>query len=431
MSAIENLKPNQHKTQGFLLAPPQLNTRKWKAPDNCNLSFIDQGPDDYGSAKLVRAEPRKTSDIYFIVRTFKDSVGSYRRNYSHRNIALFRTKKDGPTRGNIEYLTCSFVELDGSSDNTIKTQGDVQVLIEKNNLPEPSYVIETSRGNFHVIWNYTRPLPWTKKFESYWLAQQKRLTKLFQKSGFNVDIGASLNPVQNLRNPSQLEPYSFKRKCEVDIYKTYKKTSLRSLYRALNKTSIANPKRVPASTKLRRYLRANQTFTLTHKELAETLGTCTKTAQRAVRRAVKSGDIKIVAKVGNNKRIRRTTEYTSTLYLEPEFSERTPSINTINSLQTGDLLRDFKQKGTSVGLRQKTIFALGLFLKHRLGKQACIEAIRAGLEGGAMRCHVSEREFGRTLKNIMKPIYDRPLSLPKMKEWGLLENRKITEISLH
>ncbi len=160
-------------------------------------------------------------------------------------------------------MTCSFLELDGSTDSTIKTRRDVLTLLRENNLPVPSYIIETSKGHFHILWNYSRPLPWTTKGESYFLAQQKRLIQLFQKAGFNVDVGASLNPTQNLRNPSQLQPYNYKRRCRIEIHKSYKKTSLRSLYKALNSTNIQNPRPLPASTKLRRYLRQNKTFTLT------------------------------------------------------------------------------------------------------------------------------------------------------------------------
>jgi len=427
MNVMENLKPNQHKTQGFLLAPPL----KRKLPQDCFLSFIDQLTDGYGGSILVRKEPRKTADIYFTVRTRKTSVLSRRRNSTHVGMPLFETKAGGATRKNIAYMTGSFLELDGSTDGTIKTKTDVLALINKNSLPMPSYVIETSKGHFHVIWTYNRPLPWKPKNESYWISQQKRLIQLFERGGFLVDKGASMNPCQNLRNPSQLNPYNFKRRCEVFIYKSYKRTSLRAIYKALNGTNIANPAPIPASTKLRRYLRANQTFTLALAELAETLGTCTKTAQREVRRAVLRGDMLIVQRTGNNKGKTRTTEYISRLYIEPEFSERTPSINTNNSLRTEDLLRDFKQKGTSVGLRQKTIFALGLHLKAQLGKRASLGAIRAELLQGARACHVSERELERTLKNIMKSAYSNPLGLPKLRAWGLLERRKITEIHLH
>jgi len=245
-----------------------------------------------------------------------------------------------------------------------------------------------------------------------------------------VDVGASMNPTQNLRNPSQLNAYNFKRRCEVFIYNSYQKTSLRGLYKALNATDIPNPSRLPASVKLRRFLRANETFTLTHKELSINLGIALSTAERIVKRAIANGDLQIVRKTGNNKRIRRATRYRSTLYMELQFSEPSYSISKNNSLPIEDLLRDFKQKGTSVGLRQKTIFALGLFLKHRLGKQACIESVRAELEGGAVACHVSRKDFEKTLKNIFKPVYDNPLSLSKMKEWGLLGDRK-TAVIMH
>jgi len=347
-------------------------------------------------------------------------VRSFRRNYSHVSVALYRTKKEGSTRKNIAYMNCSFLELDGAIDSTIKTKEDVQALIKKNNLPTASYVIETSRGHYHIIWIYSRPLPWTTKGESYWLSVQKRYIELFKQGGFLVDKMASLNPCQNLRNPSQLQPYNFKRRCEVFIHKSYNKTSLRAIYRALNATDIPNPKRLPANTKLRRYLRQNKTFTLTHKELAINLGIALSTAERIVKRAIANGDMFAVGKAGNNKGITRTTRYTSKLYIEPQFSEPSHSISKNNSVKTEVFLRDFKLVGAKKGRRQKTIFALGLYLKAKLGKTACIEAIRGELEGGAMRCHVSVREFERTLQNVMKPIYEFPLSLAKMRSWDLI-----------
>ena len=310
---IGNTTPTKIEKQGFPLPPPWIR----KTPDNRFLSFIDEIQDRlFGSAKLVRKEPKTTKDKHFIVRTFKAEVRSYRRNYSHRSVALFGTKAGGSTRANIAFMTCSFLELDGSTNSTIKTQSDIHTLIKDFSLPEPSYVIETSRGHFHLIWTYVRPLPFTSKGESYWTSQQKRLIKLFQKSGFNVDVSASLNPTQNLRNPSQLNAYSFKRKCEVFIYKSYKKTSLRRLYKALNGTNIANLKRLRASIKLRRYLRANETFTLTLAELAESIGTSLRTVKTQVSRAVQNGDLQIVARLGNNSEKTRTTQYESLLFIE-------------------------------------------------------------------------------------------------------------------
>jgi len=309
-------------------------------------------------------------------------VRSYRRNYSHRNVSLFRTKKDGSTRANISHMTCSFLELDGANDSTIKTINDVNTLIKKNGLPMLSYVIETSPGHFHILWNYVRPLPWNEKMESYWTAQQKRLIELFKRAGFDVDVGASLNPTQNLRNPSQLNPFNYKRRCKVQIHKTFNKTSLRRLYRALNGTCIANPKKIKASTRLRRYLRANETFEITLSQLAENLGTSLRTVKTQVSRAVQNGDLRIVARTGNNSGQVRATQYESMLFIEQFPEVQLSSIKTILSGNRG-LLAKFKLVGAKKGLRHKTIFALGLFIKRRLGKTACIEAIRAELVQGS------------------------------------------------
>jgi len=423
--SMENLTYTETQKQQFLVAPP-LNTRKQKDPGDCYSSFIDQiQGGDYSSSKLVRNTPRKTSDSYFLIKTRKTSVGSYRRNYSHKSVALYRTKKEGSTRKNIAFLSCSFLELDGANDNKIKTQGDVLALISKNSLPQASYVIGTSRGNFHLIWDYSRPLPWTTKGESYWISQQKRLIQLFEQGGFLVDRGASMNPTQNLRNPSQLNAYNYKRGCEVFIHSSYSKTSLRRIYRSLNKAGIPNPRPMKASVKLRRYERANKTFTATHKELAIDLNLSPRTIKREIKKAVQNGDLRIVARLGNNSEKTRTTQYESLIFIE-QFPEVPLVSIKDNSVQTEALLRDFKLAGAKRGWRQKTIFALGLYLKARLGKRASIEAIRGELLQGAMACHVQEKEFERTLRNIMKSAYSNPLSVARMREWNLIEGRNIS-----
>ena len=424
-SLIENLTNTETQKQGLIVPPPPLKPRKQKDPEDCYLSFIDQIQDgDYGSAKLVRKEPRTNRDIYFKFRPRKSKpteMKSYRRDKTHRSVVSYRTKTGGAKRENIAFMNCSFLELDGSTDGTLKTIDDVLTLARNNNFLEGLQTSVTSPGNFHLIWDYNNPLPWKPKNESYWLSVQKRLIQLFKRAGFLVDKMASLNPCQNLRNPSQLNPYNFKRRCKVEIHKSYSKTSLRRLYRALNKTSIPNPRPLPASVKLRRFSRANKGFTATHAELAITLGTCTKTAQREVSKAVANGDLRIVQRTGNNKGIKRTTEYTSNLYIEPNSQKGHLSICKNNSLPAEVLLRDFKRVGTETGKRNKALFALGLFLKHRLGKQASLEAIRGELLQGAMRCHVSIREFERTLRNVMKSAYSNPFSLPKLRAWELVE----------
>jgi len=418
--SIGNTTPSENTKQRFFLAPP-LNTRKRKDPENTFLSFIDQIQGGlYGGAKLIRSEPRKTADTYFLIKTRATEVRSYKRNYSHVSVALYRTKKEGSTRKNIAYMNCSFLELDGATDSTIKNKRDILALIERNNLPKLSYVIETSKGHYHILWIYDNPLPWTEKNESYWISQQKRLIELFKRDGFNVDKMASLNPCQNLRNPSQLRPFNFKRNCKVERHSSYQKTSLRAIYKALNGTNIANPKRVQAGVKLRRYSRANKTFTLTHKELAINLGVSLRTEKREIKKAIANGDIKITARLGNNSEKTRTTQYESLIFIE-QFPEVPLSSIKNNSLPIAGLLRDFKQKGTQVGRRQKTVFALGLEIKSRLGKRASLGAIRAELEGGARHCHFPEREFERTLKNIMKSAYTHPFSLAKLREWELIE----------
>jgi len=420
---IENTKPYPNKGQAFCLTPP-LRTPKKKSPEDCWLSFIDQLSDGfYSSSKLVRNKPKSTKDKYLTLRTFKTGVRSYRRNSTHKSIALFRNTKDGSTRGNIAYILGSFLEIDGSTDNTIKTRMDVLTLIETNNLPKPSYVIETSVGHFHIIWTYSRPLPFTEKNESYWISQQSRLIQLFEPAGFLVDKGASMNPVQNLRNPSQLKPYNFKRRCKIIIHKTYQKTSLRELYRALNGTSIPNPKKVRASVKLRRFLRANRTFTTTYKELAETLGVSVRTAKTEVQRAIRNGDIFLGGKVGNNKGIKRANRYESGLYIEPQFSEVQSSISKTILWGNEGVLRNFLVCGACVGARNRTLFACGLYLKLRGVGNVCLDELVGVLGAGGEKSGLSKSEVMRTLRNVMRDRYTFQLSVATLRLWGLLVGR--------
>ena len=424
--SIENTKPYPHKGQAFYLTPP-LHTPKKKSPEDCWLSFIDQEPDgSYSSSKLIRSEPRSTKDKHY---TFKSSytsqvtVVSYRRNYSHKSIALFRNKKDGPTKGNIAYILGSFLELDGSTDSTIKTQANVLDYCKFNKLPKPSYVIETSIGHFHIIWTYSRPLPFTEKNESYWTSQQSRLIQLFEQAGFLVDKGASMNPVQNLRNPSQLKPYNFKRRCKIIIHKTYQKTSLRAIYRALNGTSIPNPIRIRASVKLRRFLRVNRTFTTTYKELAVALQVSVKTIQRIVGQAIGDGDMILVQKVGNNCWETRATEYRSGLYIEGQFPERTSSKTKTIILGNEHCLARFLSCGVAIGARNRALFACGVYLKFRGRGDVSLNAVVKVLGKGGRESGISNRELMRTLGNAMKSRYTFPLSVDKLRLWGLLVGR--------
>jgi len=421
--SIGNTTPTKIEKQRFFLAPPSK-TKERKLPENCFRSYIDQVADGfYHASKLVRNTPQTNKDIYFTVRTRTTEVRSNRRNYSHKSVALYRTKKEGPTRANIAYMTCSFLELDGSTDGTIKTINDVNTLINKNNLPMPSYVIETSRGHFHLIWNYNNPLPWTTKNESYWISQQKRLIELFKQAHFNVDESASLNPTQNLRNPSQLQPYNFKRRCEVQIHSSYKKTSLRAIFRALNRTNIPNPRPMRASVKLRRFSRANKTFILTHSELAENLKMSLRTINTEISRAVQNGDLRIVARLGNNGEKTRTTQYESLIFIE-QFPEVQLSICKANSFKETNLLSGFQANGAKNGRRNRTVFVLAVGLSCESNQTLTVGEIADQLREGAMRSGLSEGEFLRTVKNGIKNIYSNPFNLPKMREWNLLEGPK-------
>ncbi|MCH7950737.1 MAG: hypothetical protein IH875_09720 [Candidatus Dadabacteria bacterium] len=407
----------------LLLKPKSV---KQKSPDDCFNSFIDQEHDSsYSPSKLVRSEPRSTKDIYDILKsnyTSQVKIVSFKRNYSHKCIALFKKKNAGPVRDNIDYVLGSFLELDGSTDGTTKTRNDVFAYCKLCNLPKPTYVIETSLGHFHVLWIYNNHLPWTEKNESYWMGQQKRLIELFKLGCFLVDEGASLNPVQNLRNPSQLEPYNYKRKCQVVIEKTFNKTSLRAIYRALNGTNIPNPKRVQARIKLRRYLRQNKHCPFTYDEWAEVLCVSRRTAVNVVQQAVANGDLSEPKMTGNNKGEKRRTHYTSLIFIEPEqpFSGVQTSICKTNYSANEWLYSDFCKNGAEKGYRNKTLFTLGVHLKLKKNGNISLEELKNALEQGRCKSCTPEKEFEQTLKNALKSKYIQRLSVAKLDKWGLL-----------
>ena len=58
-----------------------------------------------------------------------------------------------------------------------------------------------------------------------------------------------------------------------------------------------------------------------------------------------------------------------------------------------------------------------------------------GLGGGSRRSGVSDIELIRTLNNVLKSNYTNPLSMSKLREWGLLQetmcNSKYHDIPLH
>jgi len=391
------------------------------------LSFIDQGTDGYGGSKLVRKEPRTNRDTYFKFRPRKakpTEMRSYRRNKTHKSVASYRTQAGGSKRANISHVNCSFLELDGSTNGTIKRKEDVQALINKNNLPEASDTIQTSKGHFHVIWDYNDPLPWNERNESYWLSVQKRYIELFEQAGFLVDKGASLNPTQNLRNPSQLNAFNFKRNCKVFIFKSYQKTSLRAIYKALNGTNIPNPKRVQASVKLRRDLRQNKTFITTHKAYAKKHGISERTMRTEIKRAIANGDLQIVRKTGNNKRFTRATEYISNLYLEQNSQNGNLSSIKTNSVREGSLFLDFQANGAEKGRRNRTAFVLAVGLSCESDKTVTVIEIADQLRGGSLRSGLSEKELVRTIKNAAKPVYSNPFSLSKLRDWDLIVEPK-------
>ena len=245
-----------------------------------------------------------------------------------------------------------------------------------------------------------------------------------------MDKMASLNPTQNLRNPSQLQPYNYKRRCKVSIHKSYKKTSLRTIYRALNATNIPNPTPMKASVKLRQYERQNKTFTATQKELAIDLNLSPRTIKREIKQAVQNGDLRIVARLGNNSEKTRTTQYESLIFIE-KFPEVPLVSIKDNSVPETNLLEKFKRVGAEKGKRNKTAFVLAVGLSCESDKTASIAEIEDQLRGGALRSGLSEKELVRTIRNAIKPEYTHPFSLAKLQDWELLEPEHRRKSFLH
>lgn len=400
------------------------------------LAFIDQEYDGlFLRSYLVPEHPKKNNQRYDIFKSRYTGVhiSSYRRNKSHRCIATFKNKGGGPCIGNISQVNCSFLELDGSPDGSVKTRDDVFTKCRDFNFPTPSYVIQTSPGHFHVIWKYERPLPWNPKNERWWTAQQKRLIDGFRD--FGPDGKACLNPVQFLRNPTQLNPYNWKRKCDVIIYTTPFKTSLAAIQKVLDNAGFHNP-RIPAEQILRQFLRCHQNFTGTYKQWGELLGLSEGTMKRTVPKLIASGDMQRVEGYGNNKSQTRTNLYVSLIYLEPITNATETNTETKNnrfpevSLERSKtslsanavLVREFCENGIRVGLRNKAIFACGLYEKWKSGGEIDFEQLYDILYAGFIKSGISEKEYIRTLKNVLKSRYVQPISVKKLIQWGLIES---------
>ena len=401
---------------------------------NSYTAFIDQEYDgSYSPAKLVRTIPAKNKDQYFILTMeyTEDEVRSYRRNLSHKCIATFKKKRNaGPRIDNINTVLGSFLELDGTADS-IKTTTDIFDKCKQMFIPTPSYVIETSTGHFHVLWLYENPLPWGPSNSRWWVAQQRRLIEAF--ADYGPDTKACLNPVQFLRNPTQLNPHNHKRKCEVRIHLTKYKTSLGTIQRRLTKAGIKN-KWIKAETIIRQDLRNNEYIAETRKEWGTRLGLSESTMNRAIPKIIANGDLKVEAREGNNKGKIRATIYKSLIYLEPYteaadssemytvdgFSELSLVSSKTKLVLCERLLREFEEKGAVEGLRNKTIFLSGIYLKWRNGGDIGFDELYEQLYSGYLHSGLPEKEFIRTIRNVLKPVYAYPPTKTTLEAWGLI-----------
>jgi hypothetical protein len=402
-----------------------------KSVPSTYLAFIDQEFDgSYSPARLVLIEPKKNNERYNVFvspHTDQAHISSYRRDWSHRNISTFKKKrKGGPNKENIDTILGSFLEIDGRKDN-IKTIEDIYLRCKDNGLPTPSSVIETSEGRFHVIWLYERPISWNPKNERWWTSQQQRLIPIFDD--FGPDVHACLNPVQFLRNRTQLNPFNYKRKCDVVIHNTKHKTSLGVLQRSLDRLGIDNP-RIPAETIIRQDLRKNSTINETYKEWGARLGLSVSTMAREVPKLLKNKDITILSRQGNNKKQKRFTVYKSLIYQEPntefyeseETQESTVSEMPLERIKTkfysnAQVMREFCEHGAPEGVRNKTVFICSLYLKCRNKGEISENEVYERLFSGFTSCGLTEKEYRRTIRSALKSQYDRPFSNAKISIW--------------
>ena len=77
-----------------------------------------------------------------------------------------------------------------------------------------------------------------------------------------------------------------------------------------------------------------------------------------------------------------TTEYLSTLYIEPQFPERTLSSSKDNALKKTSLFTDFQANGAEKGRRNRTVFVLAVGLSCESVKTLTVRAIADQLRGG-------------------------------------------------
>ena len=86
------------------------------------------------------------------------------------------------------------------------------------------------------------------------------------------------------------------------------------------------------------------------------------------------------------------------------------------------LMREFCENGAVEGLRNKTVFICALYKKCRNHGKISENELYERLYSGFMKCGISEKEYTRTLNNVLKSKYSHPLSQKTLENWGLIEN---------
>jgi len=188
---------------------------------------------------------------------------------------------------------------------------------------------------------------------------------------------------------------------------------------------------------LRQDLRQREYIIETQKKWGIRFGVSVRTMNRLIPKLIKEGAIRVVDSVGNNKKQKRINTYESLIYIQPyneysdlenitenQTSSELPCIERSKTslLHSQLLLLSFNENGAEIGVRNRTIFACGLYLKWKNHGKITFKELYDSLLPGYLLSNLSEPEYMRTIRNILKEKYNHYFSSKKLIEWGIVEN---------
>ncbi len=330
-----------------------------------------------------------------------------------------KERKSGKCKENLYSILGCFTDLDSPlpvDEETIRQR------CRAYNLPEPTYIIETSPNHYHVVWIFERSLIINhRSLLQFWGLVQDAIYELFK------DLGADSNAkdaCRYLRNPNKPNAVNYKYPDKPTIKTVHRggKTSLSNLYYSLRDAGLIEQKEKTlaqatgwlernrakgrvARLKLRTFLKQHPDWTGTYSQLFAQLGICERTGYliTAQLKAKASGELKT-----ENIRVGRTWVTRFTFDTANSSKPCTPRGDISLYFQA---LGGFNSTGIGEHYRNNAVFLLGLWLKVLGRGNWGADDVQGMLEPGFLRSfsqgsHLFDRaEFGKTISNAFKGRY--------------------------